>query len=78
VLSPLLADVTSTAFMRYFKVNLFCDCPLWPEDGMCAMEACSVCECDDGEVPPAWKSEEEEGCSSLRAPPVNLHPDILI
>ena len=65
---PLLRDVTSTAYFRYFKVNLFCDCPLWPEDGMCALEACSVCECEDSEVPPVWRKEEQQGCETLRAP----------
>jgi Endoplasmic Reticulum Oxidoreductin 1 (ERO1) len=69
-LLPLLQNATTTAYFRYFKVSLFCDCPLWPDDGMCALEACSVCECDDHEVPPAWKHEDEQGCQSLRACPL--------
>jgi ERO1-like protein alpha len=66
-LLPLLLDVTKTAYFRYFKVNLFCDCPLWPEDGMCSMEACSVCECADSEVPPAWRQEDTHDCQILCA-----------
>ena len=69
---PLLREVTSTAYFRYFKVNLFCDCPLWPDDSMCALEACSVCECDDNEVPPAWRQEATEGCQTLRVLPISV------
>lgn len=68
-LLSLLKDVTHTAYFRYFKVNLFCDCPHWPDDSMCALEACSVCECDESEVPAAWKEAEAEGCQSLCAYP---------
>jgi len=57
-LNPLLKALTGTAFMRYFKTTLYCDCPLWPDDGMCAMRDCSVCECEDDEVPAPWKLAE--------------------
>ena len=39
-------------------MNIYCDCPLWPDDGMCALRACSVCECEPAEVPSAWRSQE--------------------
>lgn len=55
---PLLQSLAATPFMRYFKVSLYCDCPLWPDDGMCAMRDCSVCECEDDEVPTPWKLAE--------------------
>eukprot|EP01031_Cornospumella_fuschlensis_P036799 gene36799-44642_t len=29
-------------------------CPFWNEFGQCAMEACTVCTCDEKEVPSAW------------------------
>ncbi|KAG2437820.1 hypothetical protein HXX76_005440 [Chlamydomonas incerta] len=71
-LHPPLRQVVRTAFFRYFKVNIYCDCPLWPDDSMCALRACSVCECEQSEVPPTWRQleqggqgEEEEGsCNS--------------
>lgn len=66
-LLPLLDELRRTAYFRYFKVNLFCECPLWPEDGMCALEACSVCECDDHELPPAWQQEQRDGCGASLA-----------
>lgn len=40
------------------QVSLYCDCPLWPDEGMCAMRDCSVCECEDHEVPKPWKEAE--------------------
>eukprot|EP01026_Neomeris_dumetosa_P062957 TRINITY_DN5970_c0_g2_i1.p1 TRINITY_DN5970_c0_g2~~TRINITY_DN5970_c0_g2_i1.p1 ORF type:complete len:492 (+),score=46.91 TRINITY_DN5970_c0_g2_i1:55-1476(+) len=58
VVHGVLTQLVKTAFFRYFKVNLWCDCPLWPDDGMCSLQACSVCECEEGEIPKAWKIEE--------------------
>jgi Endoplasmic Reticulum Oxidoreductin 1 (ERO1) len=40
------------------QVTLYCDCPFWPDDGMCAMRDCSVCECPPDEVPQLWKDAE--------------------
>lgn len=40
------------------QVNIYCDCPLWPDDSMCSMRACSVCECEEGEVPKPWLAAE--------------------
>ncbi|RYG68182.1 hypothetical protein EON64_05760 [archaeon] len=41
-------------FFRYFLVDLEKPCPFWNEFGQCAMEACTVCTCDEKEVPSAW------------------------
>ena len=51
VVRPKLSEIVSKRFFRYFKVDLHCSCPFWPEDGMCALPACSVCECPDDELP---------------------------
>ncbi|GIL71642.1 hypothetical protein Vretifemale_2171 [Volvox reticuliferus] len=61
VVHPLLRQLVRTAFFRYFKVNIYCDCPLWPDDSMCSLRACSVCECEQSEVPQPWRQQEEEG-----------------
>lgn len=61
---PVLSKLVKSAFFRFFKVNIYCDCPLWPEDSMCAMHACSVCECDDNEVPRPWLADEAAGPAS--------------
>ncbi len=54
VVFPIVTSLVKTAFFRYFKVNIRCDCPLWPDDSMCVLQACSVCECDPNEVPQPW------------------------
>ena len=41
-------------FYRYFRVDLERPCPFWKEDGQCAYEGCSVCTCDETEIPRAW------------------------
>ncbi|WCJ23853.1 Endoplasmic reticulum oxidoreductin-1 [Euphorbia peplus] len=35
VLHPSLQELVKTSFFRYFKVKLSCDCPFWPDDGIC-------------------------------------------
>ncbi|PSC73520.1 endoplasmic reticulum oxidoreductin-1-like [Micractinium conductrix] len=64
---PLLDDLVKTPFFRYFKVDLYCECPLWPDDGMCSLRDCSVCECEEQEVPEPWrKAEAVEPCDSVQ------------
>ena len=46
------------------QVNLNCDCPFWPDDGMCAMRDCSVCELPDNEVPQLWKEAESQDAAT--------------
>lgn len=55
VLYPLLQELVTTPFFRYFKVKLWCDCPFWPDDGMCRLRDCSVCECPESEFPEPFK-----------------------
>ncbi|CAA2939474.1 endoplasmic reticulum oxidoreductin-1 [Olea europaea subsp. europaea] len=55
VLHPLLQELVTTPFFRYFKVKLWCDCPFWPDDGMCKLRDCSVCECPENEFPELFK-----------------------
>lgn len=55
VLHPLLQELVKTPFFRYFKVKLWCDCPFWPDDGMCKLRDCSVCECPEHEFPEPFR-----------------------
>ncbi|KAI3432253.1 hypothetical protein D9Q98_003814 [Chlorella vulgaris] len=64
---PLIEDLVKTPFFRYFKVDLYCECPLWPDDGMCSLRDCSVCECEEQEIPEPWrKAEAVEACDSVQ------------
>ncbi|XP_059437855.1 endoplasmic reticulum oxidoreductin-1-like isoform X1 [Corylus avellana] len=65
LLHPSLQELVKTAFFRYFKAKLWCDCPFWPDDGMCRLRDCSVCECPDSEFPESFKmphSQEDPIC----------------
>ncbi|XP_068640031.1 endoplasmic reticulum oxidoreductin-1-like isoform X2 [Aristolochia californica] len=55
VLHPILQELVTTTFFRYFKVKLWCDCKFWPDDGMCNLRDCSVCECPESEFPEPFK-----------------------
>jgi len=55
---PLLRNITRSTFFRYFRVDLERHCPFWQEEGSCIMEGCSVCECDEKEVPRNWIDEQ--------------------
>ncbi|URE37045.1 Endoplasmic [Musa troglodytarum] len=55
VLHPILQELVTTPFFRYFRVKLWCDCPFWPDDGMCVLRDCSVCECPESEFPEPFK-----------------------
>ncbi|GMH25623.1 hypothetical protein Nepgr_027466 [Nepenthes gracilis] len=55
VLHPLLQELVTMPFFRYFKVKLWCDCPFWPDDGMCRLRDCSVCECPENEFPEIFR-----------------------
>ncbi|OEL31173.1 Endoplasmic reticulum oxidoreductin-1, partial [Dichanthelium oligosanthes] len=55
VLHPILQELVKLPFFRYFKVKLWCDCPFWPDDGMCRLRDCSVCECPENEFPEPFK-----------------------
>lgn len=72
---PTLKELVTTPFFRYFKTDLYCECPLWPDDGMCSLRDCSVCECEPDEVPQPWREAEEaagvdgashESCASVQ------------
>lgn len=67
-MKPILEDLVRTPYMRYFKTDLYCECPLWPDDAMCSLRDCSVCECEPHEVPAPWRKAEEaaqqESCDS--------------
>ncbi|KAJ0101939.1 hypothetical protein Patl1_05082 [Pistacia atlantica] len=64
VLHPLLQELVKTPFFRYFKVKLWCDCPFWPDDGMCRLRDCSVCECPENEFPEPFKKPFRNGLPS--------------
>jgi len=55
--SLILQRLTTTTYFRYFRVDLESSCPFWNEFGQCNMEGCSVCECDEREIPKTWMDD---------------------
>lgn len=53
-----------STFFSVFSVNLDKNCPFWQDEAQCVIRECSVCHCDDSEIPPAWLREpkEENAC----------------
>lgn len=43
---------------------MWCDCPFWPDDGMCRLRDCSVCECPENEFPEPFKKPFRRGLSA--------------
>ena len=66
-MQPILKELVQTPFFRYFKTDLYCECPLWPDDGMCSLRDCSVCECEPDEVPAPWRNAET-AAKAIQAP----------
>ena len=66
---------TRRTYFRYFKVDLWRDCPFWPEDGQCHLRNCAVCECDPHEVPACWdeggNGRGSSNVSSARSAPLS-------
>eukprot|EP01133_Synstelium_polycarpum_P004241 gene4241-4948_t len=58
-----------TRFFKYFRVNLFAECPFWVVTQLCGNEGCGVCECDDNEIPLPWRLEDSSDKVDLSPPP---------
>lgn len=67
-LKPLLSQLVNKTFFKYFKLNLYQECPFWVQEMLCGMQGgCNVCECDENEIPLPWKVPATDKVSSLRS-----------
>lgn len=53
-----ISRLVSTSVFRYFKVNLYKDCPFWKESMLCFQQDCEVEAADEAEIPDEWKSKQ--------------------
>ncbi|KAL1925149.1 uncharacterized protein VTP21DRAFT_32 [Calcarisporiella thermophila] len=51
-----LNDLVRTRFFKYYKVNLYRECPFWTGLG-CTNRDCSVSTVDESHIPKVWRSE---------------------
>lgn len=66
-LNKKLSKLVERTFFRIFKVDLSKECPFWPDDGQCALRDCSVCACDENEVPVLWRLGSSQGTSRFES-----------
>ncbi|KAN0064593.1 endoplasmic oxidoreductin-1 [Thecaphora frezii] len=50
-------SLRKTGFFRYYKVDLFKECPYWYENGLCMNQACSVETADESEIPEEFRTK---------------------
>lgn len=67
--APLLSSLSTSTFFKYFKVDLHRNCPFWHEEGKCMMEGCSVCTCDEREIPQNWLYSPPKQVQEFAPPP---------
>ncbi|KAN0024347.1 hypothetical protein ACTFIV_008753 [Dictyostelium citrinum] len=68
-INVLLNKIVKTRFFKYFKANLFSECPFWVVTALCGSEGCGVCECDDNEIPLPWRIEDTTSDRVDMSPP---------
>ncbi|ORX82806.1 endoplasmic oxidoreductin [Anaeromyces robustus] len=57
-LSSTLNELVQTTFFRYYKVDLWKECPFWPDAGLlCTSERCSVPSVEKNKIPEEWSME---------------------
>ncbi|KAG9303644.1 hypothetical protein G9A89_018541 [Geosiphon pyriformis] len=54
---PRLHELIKTDFFKYYKLNLYKECPFWQENGQCINRACSVETTDNTDVPDLFKTD---------------------
>ena len=52
-----LDRLRDTRYLSVFRVDLESECEFWQDDAQCARRACSVCECEEDEIPAPWRVE---------------------
>ncbi|KAF9928723.1 hypothetical protein FBU30_002141 [Linnemannia zychae] len=55
--SAKLHEIVNMPFFRYFKVNLYKECPFWGNDGLCMNRDCSVETINEDKIPEKWRSD---------------------
>ncbi|KAH9485185.1 Endoplasmic reticulum oxidoreductin-1 [Psilocybe cubensis] len=52
-----LSDLVEKPFFRYFQVDLYRECPFWPDDGSCNDPGCAITTVDESNVPEKWRAK---------------------
>ncbi|KAF9820371.1 hypothetical protein IEO21_01380 [Rhodonia placenta] len=61
-----LHSLVETPFFRYFRADLYRDCPFWQENAFCMNRECGITTVDESEIPAKWRAAE---LSKVEMPP---------
>ncbi|KAI0775704.1 endoplasmic oxidoreductin [Trametes elegans] len=53
-----LHSLVETPFFKYFRADLYRDCPYWQENGLCMNRECGITTVDESEIPERWRAAE--------------------
>ncbi|KAH9979179.1 endoplasmic oxidoreductin [Russula compacta] len=56
VLYDQLHELVQTPFFKYFRVDLYRECPFWEENVFCMNRDCSIITVDESEIPEQWRA----------------------
>jgi ERO1-like protein alpha len=66
--SAVLQNLTKQTYFKFFQVNYERDCEFWPDDFVCTGDGetspCSICECDENDVPLPFRTAKDEVSSA--------------
>lgn len=80
---PKLLSIVNSDFFKFFKLNLFSECPFWDDNnGFCTNRACAVDIIEDGydSLPDYWKPEvlgKIDDLNSLEKQPIDVQDEFL-
>ncbi|KAF8650430.1 hypothetical protein AX16_005233 [Volvariella volvacea WC 439] len=52
-----LSELVRTPFFKYFQVDLYRECPFWPDHGSCSDPGCAITTIDESDVPEKWRAK---------------------
>ncbi|KAF9482120.1 endoplasmic oxidoreductin [Pholiota conissans] len=52
-----LSELVEKPFFRFFQVDLYRECPFWPDDGSCNDPGCAITSVDESDVPEQWRAK---------------------
>ncbi|KAH9892568.1 endoplasmic oxidoreductin [Cubamyces lactineus] len=53
-----LHALVETPFFKYFRADLYRECPYWQENGFCMNRECGITTVDESEIPERWRAAE--------------------
>ncbi|RDX55119.1 endoplasmic oxidoreductin [Lentinus brumalis] len=51
-----LHTLVETPFFKYFRLDLYRECPFWQENGFCMNRECGITTVDESEIPDRWRA----------------------